>query len=159
MLFLKPQKNVIFGEHNLLNGKIVAECDYEVDCIYEYPWDYGYITTSRNDYENIEKECCLSREDLKHYLGDKIGKAIYIKNLRIFDKPKELDDYVYLNGYNGHVCKIMRAPQNMMHVYSREAENYILISIHPEYLCKVLNGECTIIVKKKVLKEMVGNDK
>lgn len=34
-------------------------------------------------------------------------------------------------------------------------EDYILISIHPEWLCKILNGEETIEIRKKVLKEML----
>lgn len=48
----------------------------------------------------------------------------------------------------------------MMKVESKicDEKDYILISIRPEWLCKILNGEKTIEVRKKVLKEMLGND-
>ncbi len=55
---------------------------------------------------------------------------------------------------------INKAPQNMCSVFKIDSRNYekeyyILISIRPEWLCKILNGEKTIEVRKKVLKEMV----
>lgn len=52
-----------------------------------------------------------------------------------------------------------KAPQNMMRVYSNigryKCSQYILISVRPKWLCKILNGEKTIEVRKKVLKEML----
>lgn len=56
---------------------------------------------------------------------------------------------------------VEKAPQNMMRVYSNIGRyncQYILISIRPEWLCKILNGEKTIEVRKKVLKEMLPNE-
>lgn len=57
---------------------------------------------------------------------------------------------------------LQKAPQNMMRVYdpweideNGVGEAYVLISIHPEWICKILNGEKTIEVRKKVLKEMI----
>lgn len=53
---------------------------------------------------------------------------------------------------------VEKAPQNMMKVYSNIGRydcQYILISVRPEWLCKILNGEKTIEVRKKVLKEML----
>jgi predicted transcriptional regulator len=55
---------------------------------------------------------------------------------------------------------INKAPQNMCSVFKVDSKNYekeyyILISIRPEWLCKILNGEKTIEVRKKVLKEML----
>ena len=43
----------------------------------------------------------------------------------------------------------------MMRVYDRFGNKYILISVRPKWLCKILNGEKTIEVRKKVLKEML----
>lgn len=49
-----------------------------------------------------------------------------------------------------------KAPQNMMRVIDAYGDDeYILISVRPEWLCKILNGEKTIEVRKKVLKEML----
>jgi len=42
----------------------------------------------------------------------------------------------------------------MMYAYDGE-EKKVLISIRPEWLCKILNSEKTIEVRKKVLKEMM----
>ena len=53
---------------------------------------------------------------------------------------------------------VEKAPQNMMRVYSNIGRyncQYILISVRPEWLCKILNGDKTIEVRKKVLKEML----
>ena len=45
----------------------------------------------------------------------------------------------------------------MMKVCEWDIEDKILISIKPEDLCKILNGKKTIVVIKKVLKEMLEN--
>ena len=52
---------------------------------------------------------------------------------------------------------ICYAPQNMMRCIDAYDNQYILISIRPEYLVKILNKEKTIEVRKKVLKEMIKN--
>ena len=92
------------------------------------------------------------------YLLNKNGYAIHIKNLHIFDEPKELSDYYseyYVKGIGFTEVKLKKAPQNMCYCYNIANTKYALISIHPELLCKILNSECTIIVKKKILKEMI----
>ena len=111
----------------LLNGKIVAECDFEVEEItyapnpsafekanfspkewgYDYQEKYGGLSN-----EELLKHSCLTNEELSDYLNtptndkkvfckDTFGYAIHIKNLHIFDKPKELNDYYKFDGiYN-----------------------------------------------------------
>ena len=54
--------------------------------------------------------------------------------------------------------KVIKAPKNMMKVCEWDIEDKVLISIKPEDLCKILNGEKTIEVRKVVLKEMLKND-
>ena len=60
---------------------------------------------------------------------------------------------------------IKKAPQNMMHCWGlREGKSTmedrfymnILISIRPEHLCKILNHEKTVEVRRTVLKDMLG---
>ena len=149
-----------------LNGKIVAECDFEVEEI------QNKLTNNNSHLELftnnlIEKELfeksCLNRYEMFSYLKNNFtkkdeikGYAIYLKNLHIFDKPKKLYDYsINENPYN----YIENAPQNMMYAYDVKSfnnfEKKVLISIRPEWLCKILNGEKTIEVRKKVLKEML----
>lgn len=184
-----------------LNGKIVAECDFEVEEVYSVkyspyiPDEFVYKTTLLKSYE-LEEKSCLTQDQLFEYLTDDCtryiddGYAIHIKNLHIFDKPKELSEYLqsnlpnpkhikfanweanyywalgdYTTNHSQMTCKqlvetfnnsisIKKAPQNMCYCYE-EKEKKVLISIKPEWLCKILNGEKTIEVRKKVLKEML----
>ena len=148
-----------------VNGKIVAECDFEVS-IHNWYNDYSLFEKlyyQENMIFNNENSCMSSRE-LVSYLGNNNLKkdfyAIHIKNLHIFDEPKELREYgtwvqpLFLNEGELALKKLEKAPQNMMKCYDFE-KDYILISIQPQWLCKILNGEKTIEVRKKVLKEML----
>jgi predicted transcriptional regulator len=148
---------------NILNDKIVAECDFEVS-IHNWYNDYSLFEKlyyQENMIFNNENSCMSSRE-LVSYLGNNNLKkdfyAIHIKNLHIFDKPRELYDCLVHpkieSKYYG--CEhLSKATQNMMYVELDDIK-YILISIQPQWLCKILNGEKTIEVRKKVLKEMLG---
>lgn len=146
-----------------LNGKIVAECEVETEEI-DYYFRYGpsvnigagfspdfeeegYVRRRSGNYKYDNKlfeESCLSYDQLDQYLKQKDGYALHISNLKIFDKPKELHEY-----------NIIKAPQNMMRVYDKFDNKYILISVQSEWLCKILNSKKTIEVRKKVLKEML----
>lgn len=157
----------LLGNEQALNGKIVAECDYEVEEIehyvhYEPEVNVGiavlpefecdaYSTETLCHFKLVEKSC-LYNDQLDGYLKGKNGYAIHIKNLHIFGEPKELSDYCVL-------IPITKAPQNMMYVYDENSDNpnekKVLISIRPEWLCKILNGGKTIEVRRKVLKEML----
>lgn len=164
------------------NGKIVAECDFEVEeiennvcafCDYKLP----YFETKTLDEKEIEERSCLSYDKLKGYLQNSgngfygySGYAIHIKNLNIYDKPKELSDYYIIQNEHANpidieedIKTVKKAPQNMMYCWDfiqeyRIFKKKIIISIRPEWLVKILNGEKTIEVRKKVLKEMLGNE-
>lgn len=152
-------------EEKIENGdfkKIVAECDYEV--IYE---DTSYscidfrLASSLDGISRLDKSCLTTEQLFDYVKGKNEFYSIYIKNLHIFDKPKELSEYLNNKYWNSHFGndRVSKAPQNMMRVYKLkdiEWEQYILISIQPQWLCKILNGEKTIEVRKKVLKEMLG---
>lgn len=150
--------------HPELNGKIVAECDFEVEEIY-IGKSYGFprnieivYTDSLRQPIYLSQKSCLKLEDICEYLNHKDGYAIHIKNLHIFDYPRDLDDYEYTHRVKGEPtlrAVLTKAPQNMRKIiaYGTDA---ILISIHPEWLCKILNGEKTVEVRKKVLKEMLS---
>lgn len=158
------------------NGKIVAECDFEVEEItkkhVEY-FKYCYITESLNEWELMNKSL-LNGVMMNDYLQGNKGYAIHIKNLKVFDKPRKLSEFKKpfpskecknclhdfdcafskLESESHHCRDLYKAPQNMMYVSDGD-EKKVLIPIHPEQLCKELNGECTIIIKRKVLKGML----
>ena len=142
------------------NGKIVAECDFEVEKIEPTSrWNgwFGLIEykTSTLSSDVLEKKSCVGKRELDHYLNRDYGYAIHIKNLNIFDKPRGLQYYT-AKSKEGCEYLVDKAPQNMMYCYGKNTgEKYILISIRPEWLVKILNGEKTIEIRKKVLKEMI----
>jgi len=85
-----------------LNGKVVARfwCD-KVERLYEYQVDgYGSeyeIASDTLKQEELLKECCLTYDQLSDYLGDiNNGYAIHITKLEIFNKPKEISEFIFL---------------------------------------------------------------
>lgn len=120
-----------------------------------------YIDSMFKDEEL--KKMCLTPQQLLDYikLGNK-GYALHISNLKVFDEPKELSDYYNIAPRTMADCMnqkvLIKAPQNMCNAYDVYKNHYVLISIQAEWLCKILNGEKTIEVRKKVLKEMLENE-
>ena len=166
-------KDNLYAEDITLNGKVVAECDFEVEEIFYKDGSLaeaelgllGYRTNTWEEFSLLQKSC-LSFTQLENYLKDKdIVYAIHIKNLHIFNKPKELKEFYKIENLGGMLFtkQLIKAPQNMMRVSTNDWEYMtynpndirILISIHPEWLCKILNGYKTIEVRKEVLKEMI----
>lgn len=158
---------------NILNGTIPCECDYEISEV-EFKQAFYlngplYITKRKEpfkyfSYIDLLKESCLQDNEIFKYLGNKNGKAIHIKNLKIFEKPKRLNEFTVYTRVNYTKEKrytmqmLNKAPQNMCYVWDEHNIKYALISIRPEWLCKILNGEKKIEVRRKVLKEMVNNE-
>lgn len=166
--------------NNDLNGKIVAECDYEVEEI-ELPnsnSDFSYILSMQDKIQEVYSNSCLTTEQLFDYVkGRNEFYSIHIKNLHIFDKPKELSDFTTRKKtktyetmacdscvenidckqcpYNYEYQEVMKAPQNMMKVCEWDLKDYILISIQPQWMCKILNRIKTVEVRRVVLKEMI----
>ena len=72
--------------------------------------------------------------------------------LYVYENDKQ-EVHILLKANAKQFKKIEKAPQNMMWVWYK-GELYVLISIRPEWLCKIMNGEKTIEVRKKILKGM-----
>jgi predicted transcriptional regulator len=156
LIKFKDNQNVF----EALNGKIVAECDFEVEKL-QIVYGKGWETKTIKGTENIEKLTCLSRDELYQYCKGN-GYAIYIKNLHIFDEPRDIRNYYNIaartmQDYMNQKA-LVKAPQNMCNAYDVYKNHYILISIQSQWMCKILNGEKTIEVRKKILKEMLNNE-
>lgn len=154
-----------------LNGKIVAECNIKTEEIklsaYSVYEDKIYLfdtPTLTND--ELTRKSWLCNDELDNYLINEKGYALHISNLFIFENPVELSDYNVDNSAdygsfgwafedNERITPLQKAPQNMMRVYDRSGNELILISVQSKWLCKILNGDKTIEVRKKVLKEML----
>ena len=160
------------------NGKIVAECDYEVFKIFpknvtEDDYDYGLIN-SRMEGINLEKESYRDSQELFEYFtnnGDREdcifnkGYATFFKNLNIFEEPKELSDYYSVVDAGGGLLvtnKLNRIHSGMMlvscnrweYMFYNEKDLRILIPIHSDDLCRIINKEQTAVVTKLVWKGM-----
>ena len=148
--YSREEADKIFG---MLNGKIVAECDCDKveEIVYNGWWEcYADNDSIEGNYFDNDL-ACLSVEQMKNYLGDKNGYALYLSNLKIFDETKELEEF-----YKDSLLKerILKAPQNMCKAYDKNGNKYILVSIRPEWLCKILNGEKTIEIRKQIVNEL-----
>ena len=161
----KPNLNKLYGKNWFyfgeklidldvrLNGKIVAQCNckkIEIIFLNFVPKDLEELNKLQsiiymtNNKELLEKSC-LSVDQIDDYLNGKIGYALHLSNLEEFDVPKKLIDF-----------GVKKAPQNMMKCFDNKGNEYVLISIRPNYLANILNGKKTIEVRKKILKCMEG---
>lgn len=149
------------GEVESLNGKIVAVHDYELEEVrymiqYKYPLEkawHVYLTPNLEPGE-LKERSCLTSSMLDKY---KPCYAIHIKNLNVFDKPKELNAfYKSTNEFTFEPpLPLIKAPQNMCYAYDKYGNKYVVISVHPEWLCLILNGLKDVELRRKVLKEML----
>lgn len=87
---LKCFDNPFVKEENAINGKVVAK--FTLNKIDEIENDRLWET----DKYFLERTC-LSFGELACYLSGKTGYAWHIDNLVPFDKPKELEEFEFLN--------------------------------------------------------------
>ena len=71
------------------------------------------------------QQTCLSPQEFTDYIGSEIGYAIYISDLEIFDKPKELSEFKPFNNgmpqyrFTKNGCEyrtLTKAPQNFCYL-------------------------------------------
>lgn len=138
-------KNNLNGDYHLNNddGVVFERNDRYIDTMFK-----------NGDLNKM----CLSPQELLDYikLGNN-GYALHLSNVKVFDEPLTFEiDYIYKNTYGNHL--VSKAPQNMCYVYDRKGNKYILISIRPEWICKILNGEKTIEIRKQIVNDLKKKD-
>ena len=142
----------VFDNHKVLNGKIVAECECQkVEEVFLQGGEED-LTFGTKSLFSIEWKSCLDFEQLESYFGynnDILGYALHLSNVKVLNNPLPFKKVFIFKDYKSNEL-ITKAPQNMCNVYDRFGNHYILISIKPEHLCKILNGEKTIEVRKKI---------
>lgn len=88
----------------LMNGKVIGE--FECDRIYEIK-NLGSSFMIGNDIaltNRIARESCLAYPDLRTYLKDKKGYAWHISDIKIYDKPKELEEFYTIDESGSDCC-------------------------------------------------------
>lgn len=122
------------GECNgikLCNGKVIGEfiCDkvYNIEPIFSFYGCYsGYDDTSDCSYfegysiddERLE-ETCLTQQDLCIYGNGNRLYGWHISDLKIYDKPKELSEFIASkpkNKFRAHGDNLTRPPQSWIYV-------------------------------------------
>ena len=97
----------------ILNGKVVAKFTLnKVEEITVKKWNI-YVEN------NLLKESCLHESELFHYIGDFRKEPFYawhIDNLEIFDKPKELCEFIQSKRKNYDEPQVQKAPQSWCYV-------------------------------------------
>lgn len=118
-------------------GKVIGEfiCD-KVYLIKNQGSRFSVADEEQSVTNEIARQSCLDYDDMVSYLGNKDGYGLHITNLKIYDKPKELSDYIrgcrqpdeiqcencpYCNWNDVHFCTdkrrtITRPPQSWCYV-------------------------------------------
>ncbi len=124
-------------DESCLNGKIVACFDLsEAECVASY--SSGLFFTSKTNQGELLEKSCLKYDELKSYLKNGRGYALHIENVEILRYP------LYPTEVINHALTI---PQSWNY-QTYKGERCILISIKPQWVCKILNGEKTIEIRK-----------
>ena len=141
-----------------LNGKILIQCDVEIEEIIKTNYD-RIITGRETTMEDLLENSCLTYDELDNYLKPDwkntdmfmhCGYAIHLKNIDILEEPRgvsECDQYIRPALHLKHL------PKNMCECYNYYGWWNILITLTPQEMCNVLNGEQTIIVRKEILED------
>ena len=85
---LRPHEDCFVKDYNALNGKIIAE--FTLKNIVKF--DIKSIMFLGKSQELMQKSK-LGGLSLRKYLGNGVGYAWGIDNLKIYDKPKELSEF------------------------------------------------------------------
>lgn len=108
----KSKKDLkIFGG-DILNGKVLAECDFKIEeiaCgIVEYKYSVNgcgeaFFENSQEDntiylglnisYRDLLKKSCFTPDQLENYLGTNSGYIFYIEDLNIYEEPKNASSF------------------------------------------------------------------
>ena len=93
------------GLYQRLNGKVIGEfvCD-DIDEVRVFK-DILYCV--KNSQANKLGQMCLTIEEVKAYLGDKHGYNWHITDLKIYDKPKELREFITSTDCESVIAKDM----------------------------------------------------
>ena len=127
-----------------LNGKVVAEIDYEVvDILWCYEplcVNHRLYYLSNYDISNhigLIEGSKMTPQEIHDYLKGKDGKAYIIKDIKVYTTP-----YILYN---------MKKPHKKVKLYSEFSGEFELkvLTCNPEELCRILNGEQTIIIRKR----------
>lgn len=107
-------------EYQCLNGKVIGEfvCD-KVYSIKNQGSRFSVANEEQGVTNEIARQSCLEYDDMVGYLGNKDGYGLHITDLKIYDKPKELSEFISSkpkNKFRAHGDNLTRSPQSWIYV-------------------------------------------
>ena len=158
--YLEGGKEYILASFNRkqyrnLNGKVVAE--FELNEVEKYTYNDLTDHHFESVIADLIKKSKVTFGSLLDYSKGKDLFAWHIGNLEIIE-PLEISVFAKLRKSMKQENKyyIHKAPQSYQYAYYK-GEKVIILSVRPEWVVKILNGEKTIEVRKTAPKE-VTND-
>lgn len=97
------------------NGKVIGE--FTCDGITRVNIS-GFWSADGKQLNNQIKETCLTPQEFCNYLGTQTGYGWHISDLKIYAKPRELDEFTGLRGtrFGAEPVEIKRPPQSWRYV-------------------------------------------
>ena len=92
------------------NGKVIGE--FVCDKVYIRPANTLYYGKGKEDYLDLIKSACMTEMQVLDYMGGKFNRDTYfwhISDLKIYDTPKELKEFVKPCDWNFDCCTCKRA--------------------------------------------------
>ena len=103
-------------EGDFRNGKVIGSfvCD-KIEKI-DFQAQCTATLSDRWTFNRIAKQACLTAEQLNEYLSGDIGYGWHITEPKLFDKPKELSEFMLGDGWIAGRFPVKRAPQSYVYV-------------------------------------------
>lgn len=101
------------GKTNLAKGKVIGEF------VCKHVGIYGYEPGGKLANESkVLKQSCLTKDELYSYLDGNLAHVLYISDLVIYDKPRELKEFEVTVGASGKQVtqRLSRPPQSWCYV-------------------------------------------
>ena len=97
--------------HMIFRGRGMVVGEFVCDCIGTYWFLPG--DTEIEECEDVQR-ACLSSKEILEYADNKELHFWNISNLKVYEKPKVLNDFVLANSQ--HFCHLQRPPQSWCYV-------------------------------------------
>lgn len=91
-------------------GKVIGS--FVCDEIYVRPANVIYYGKGQEDYLDLLKSACVTEREVLDYMGGQFNRDTYfwhVTDLKIYDKPKELGEFVKPCDWNYDCCTCKRA--------------------------------------------------
>ena len=103
--YSNPYEQKVIGEFVCDEITRIVECCDVHNELPNRPCEY-YLDYDGDDDDDIPAMACLSVEEIWHYIGKEgVGYAWHISNLKIYDTPKELNEFEKPCSHNCSKCK------------------------------------------------------